>query len=386
MKQDTKLVHAGRDTRTHHGAVNTPVYHASTILFPTMDAFVNRQTSGVAVKYGRRGTPTIFGLEDAMTALVGGAGTVLTPSGLQAISMALMGCVKAGDHILITDSTYAPTRNFSKNVLADFGVEASYYDPLIGAGIESLIQSNTAVVWTESPGSQTFDVQDIPAVVDAAHNAGALVIMDNTWSGGYFFKPLQHGVDIAVHAATKYVVGHSDVMMGAVVCNERTFDRVKTRSSFFGNHAGPDDVYLTLRGLRTMGVRMPRHFENALAVAKWLQDRPEVTRVMYPALPNDPGHTIWKRDFTGASGLFGFVVDTDDQTKLAAMLDGLEFFGMGASWGGYESLLIPAWPEKNRTATEWDVPGQTLRIHVGLEDPDDLIADLDKGFARLNKA
>ncbi len=386
MKEDTKLVHTGRDTANHHGAVNTPVYHASTILFPTMEEYVNRQTSGVAVKYGRRGTPTIFGLEDAMTALEGGAGTVLTPSGLQAITMALVSCVKAGDHVLVTDSTYAPTRNFCGQVLASFGVESSFYDPQIGAGIEALIQPNTTVVWTESPGSQTFDVQDIPAISAAAHTAGATVMMDNTWSGGYYFKPLERGVDIAVHAATKYVVGHSDVMMGAVVCNERTLDKVKTRSSQFGNHAGPDDVYLALRGLRTMGVRMPRHFENAMAVARWLQDRKEVTRVMYPALPNDPGHTIWKRDFTGASGLFGFVLDTKDQTKVAAMLDGMEFFGMGSSWGGYESLLIPAQPEKNRTATEWSVPGQTLRIHVGLEDPEDLIADLDKGFDRLNKA
>jgi cystathionine beta-lyase len=386
MKEDTKLTHAGRDPKAHHGAVNTPVYHASTILFPDMESYAERATSDVKVKYGRRGTPTTFALEDAMTALEGGYGSVLAPSGLQAIAMALMAFVKAGDHVLVTDSTYAPTRNFCNQILADLGIEAEYYDPLIGGDIAGLMRANTRLVWTESPGSQTFDVQDIPAIVQAAHDAGVLVLMDNTWSGGYFFKPLAHGVDVAVHAATKYVVGHSDVMMGAIVCNEKTFDQVKTRSSMFGNHAGPDDVYLALRGLRTMGVRMPRHFESAMAVAQWLLDRPEVTRVMYPALSNDPGHSIWKRDFTGASGLFGFVIETEDRSKVAAMIDSTELFGIGSSWGGYESLLIPAVPENNRTATKWEPGGATLRIHVGLEDPDDLIADLEKGFRHLNGA
>ena len=386
MKEDTKLAHAGRDPHAHHGAVNPPVYHASTILFPTMEGYVNRAESDVKVRYGRRGTPTSFALEDALSALEDGAGTVLTPSGLQAITMALMSCVKSGDHVLVTDSTYAPTRNFCNNVLADLGIEAEFYDPQIGDGIAKLMRPNTRLVWTESPGSQTFDVQDIPAIAAAAHEAGALVMMDNTWSGGYYFKPLAHGVDMSVHAATKYVVGHSDVMLGAIVCNEKTYEPVSARAGLFGNHAGPDDVYLALRGLRTMGVRMPRHFENSLKIANWLLERPEVVRVMYPALPNDPGHTLWQRDFTGASGMFGCVLKTDDQKKVAAMLDGLHLFGMGSSWGGYESLMTPTWPERNRTASEWSVEGQTIRIHVGLEDPEDLIADLDAGFDRLNKA
>jgi len=248
------------------------------------------------------------------------------------------------------------------------------------------MQPNTRIVWTEAPGSQTFEMQDIPAIAKAAHDAGAVVLMDNTWSGGYYFKPLQHGVDVSVHAATKYIVGHSDVMMGAIVCNAATAEQVRTKAGLFGNHAGPDDVYLALRGLRTLGVRMPRHFENAVKVAEWLRDRPEVDRVMYPALPDDPGHAIWKRDFTGASGLFGFVLNKGGPKDVARMLDGLELFGMGSSWGGYESLLIPTAPAHNRTATKWEAAGPSLRIHVGLEDPEDLIEDLAKGFERLNGA
>ena len=384
MKEDTKLAHAGRDPHAHHGAVNTPVYHASTILFKTMEQFVNRSDPSVRIRYGLRGTPTSFALEDALTALEQGHGTVLAPSGLQAITMALMAFLKSGDHFLVTDSTYAPTRNFANRILADLGIETEYYDPLIGGDIARLMRPNTRVVWTEAPGSQTFEMQDIPAIADAAHAAGAVVMIDNTWSGGYYFKPLNHGADISVHAATKYLVGHSDVMMGAMICNEKTYDQLKSKAGLFGNYAAPDDIYLTLRGFRSMGVRLERHFKNGLKIANWLRDRPEVTRVMHPALPDDPGHAIWKRDFTGASSLFGFVLNTDDRTRVAAMLDGMKLFGMGASWGGFESLLIPTWPSPNRTATTWEPGGQSMRIHVGLEDPDDLIEDLDAGFARLN--
>jgi len=385
MKDDTKITHAGRDPMAHHGAVNPPVYHASTILFPTMDSYVGRSADPtVKVRYGRRGTPTTFALEDALSELEGGADTVITPSGLQAITMALMAFVKSGDHVLVTDSTYAPTRNFCTKVLSELGVETSFYDPTAGAGVAEHLRPNTRIVWTESPGSQTFEVQDIPAIAKAAHDAGAVVLMDNTWSGGFYFKPLRHGVDVSVHAATKYIVGHSDVMMGAIVCNKATAEQVRTRSSLFGNHAGPDDVYLALRGLRTLGVRMPRHFQNAMKVAEWLDARPEVDRVMYPALPGDPGHGIWKRDFTGASGLFGFVLNKGRPRDVARMLDGMELFGMGSSWGGYESLLIPTAPGHYRTATKWQPTGPSLRIHVGLEDPDDLIDDLAKGFDRLN--
>ena len=386
MKEHTKLAHAGRDSFAHHGAVNVPVYRCSTILFPTMEQYANRSDPSVKIRYGLRGTPTSFALEDALTALEGGHGTVLAPSGLQAITMALMAFLKSGDHILVTDSTYAPTRNFCNQILADLGIETDYYDPLIGGGIRELIRPNTRVIWTESPGSHTFEVQDIPAIAEAAHEAGAIVMIDNTWSGGYYLKPLEHGADISVHAITKYVGGHSDVMMGAMICNEATYDQLKAKAGLFGNFAAPDDVSLALRGFRTLGVRLPRHFESAMTVAQWLQQRPEVERVLYPALPDDPGHEIWKRDFTGASGLFGFILKTNDRARVAAMMDDLKLFGMGSSWGGYESLLIPCWPSDNRTATDWTVEGQLLRIHVGLEDPDDLMQDLDEGFARLTAA
>ncbi|MDA0656688.1 MAG: cystathionine beta-lyase, partial [Proteobacteria bacterium] len=375
MKDDTKLIHMGRDSFAHSGAVNTPVYRASTILFPTMEQYLTRSNDPtVKVRYGLRGTPTTFALEDALTALEGGAGTVLNPSGLQAISMALMSFVEAGDHVLVTDSTYSPCRSFCDKVLSNLGVTTEYYDPLIGAGIKDLLRENTKIVWTESPGSQTFEVQDIPAIATAAHEVGAIVMIDNTWSAGYYFKPLEHGVDVSVHASTKYMGGHSDVMMGAIICNEKTFARVKSISGSFGNFAAPDDVFLTLRGLRTMGVRLQRQYKNGLKVAKWIADQPGVTRVMHPALETDPGHEIWKRDFTGASSLFGFVVSETDRKKVGAFLDGMAYFGMGSSWGGFESLLIPTFPASNRTATKWDEDGQSLRIHIGLEDPEDLIA------------
>jgi len=325
-------------------------------------------------------------LEDAMSALEQAHGTILASSGLAAITMALSAFVQTGDHILVTDSTYTPTRNFCNQTLSRLGVETEYFDPLTGSGITELIRENTRLVWTECPGSQTFDVQDLPAIVEAAHARDVIVLTDNTWSGGYFRKPLTEGVDVSVQAATKYIVGHSDVMMGTIACNEATFEKVRQSSSLFGMCCGPDDVYLALRGLRTISVRMDRHHESGIRVAEWLQSRPEVSQVMHPALPQDPGHELWKRDFTGASGLFGFVLKEGDRTKLSAMMDHMELLGMGSSWGGYESLLIPSWPEQSRTVTNWEVSGQCMRIHVGLEDPDDLIADLEAGFERMKKA
>ena len=384
MKDDTILAHAGLHPHDNQGIVNPPVYHASTVLFPTLAAF--RNASAARVRYGRRGTPTTFALEEAAAALEGGEGTVLAPSGLAAIAVALTACVETGDHVLVTDSTYAPTRRFCDGVLSRFGVETDYYDPLIGGDIEKLFKPNTKVVWVESPGTQTFEVQDIPAIAKAAHAHGALVVMDNTWASGYFFKALTHGVDISVHAGTKYIVGHSDAMFGVIVCNKATYETVRESAQLFGNCAGPDDVYLALRGFRTMGVRLLRHHESGLKLANWLQKRPEVLRVMHPGLPDDPGHALWKRDFTGASGLFGFVLDIVDETALAAFVDDLQFFGMGASWGGFESLILPVQPENVRTATEWNPGGQTMRVHIGLEDPDDLVADLEAGFDRMNQA
>jgi cystathionine beta-lyase len=384
MKDDTILAHAGLHPHDNEGIVNPPVYHASTVLFPTLEAYRNASTA--RVRYGRRGTPTTFALEEAVTALEDGEGAVLAPSGLAAIALSLTACVETGDHVLVTDSTYAPTRRFCDGVLSRFGVETDYYDPLIGGDIEKLFKPNTKVVWVESPGTQTFEIQDIPAIAKVAHAHGARVLMDNTWATGYFFKALKHGVDISVHAGTKYIVGHSDAMFGIAVCNKETYETVRESAQLFGNCAGPDDVYLALRGFRTMGVRLMRHHDSGLMLANWLQERPEVLRVMHPGLPDDPGHELWRRDFTGASGLFGFVLDIADEKPLAAFVDELHYFGMGASWGGFESLILPAQPENFRTATEWNPGGQTMRLHVGLEDPDDLIADLEAGFERMNQA
>ncbi len=384
MKDDTLLTHAGRDPQANYGIVNPPVYHASTVLFPTLDALLARGQA--AVSYGRYGTPTHFSLEQAMAALERAEGAVILPSGLAAITAALTACVSQGDHILVTDGLYSPTRRFCAEELKRFGVETEYYPPEIGADIAALIRPNTSVVFTESPGSQTFEVQDLPAIAAAAHENGATVINDNTWGAGYYFKPLEKGADIVVHAGTKYPVGHADAMLGMVVYNAASEARIRRSVKNFGGFAGPDDVYLAQRGLRTMGVRLQRHYESGMKIARWLAERPEVLRIMHPAMEDDPGHALWKRDFTGACGLFGFVLDTADRTALSAMLDNMTYFGMGYSWGGYESLLIPTWPEKSRSCYSWAPGGQTMRIHVGLEDPDDLIADLEAGFERLGKA
>ncbi len=386
MKDDTIVTHSGRAPFEHHGAVNTPVYHASTILFPNIEEYMDRAGT-TRIRYGRRGTPTIFSLEDALTALEGDAaeGTVICPSGMAAIAMAMASFAEQGGHFLITDSTYAPARNFAEQTLSRYGVEAEYYDPCIGADIERLIRPETRLIWLESPGSQTFEIQDIPAITAVARAKGVPTVIDNTWAGGYFFKPLQHGVDISVQAGTKYVCGHSDVMIGSITANAETFEQVQESTQRFGTCCGPDDVYLALRGLRTIGIRMARHHENGLKVAQWLEQQPSVVRVMHPGLASDPGHALWKRDFSGAAGLFGFVVDTEDRNRVAALVDDLRFYGIGSSWGGYESLLIPVQPQKARTATKWEPGGFTLRIHVGLEDCGDLIADLAAGFVRYAK-
>jgi cystathionine beta-lyase len=284
----------------------------------------------------------------------------------------------------LPDSVYGPVRNFSNNFLQRFGVQATFYDPLIGAGIAELIRDNTRALYLESPGSLTFEVQDVPAMVAAAKARRITTLIDNTWAAPLFFKPLALGVDIEAIAATKYIVGHSDAMMGVVVCTEQSFPPLREAASLLGNHAAPDDCYLALRGLRTAGVRMRRHEEQALALARWLGERREVERVLHPALPSCPGHEHWRRDFTGSSGLFGIVLRRDvPKPAVDAMLDGMELFAMGASWGGFESLIMPQHPERLRSAKPWD-SGPVLRIHAGLEDQDDLIADLERGFARLN--
>lgn len=384
-KPATRLAHAGRRSREYHGVVNPPVLHASTILFESLDALEKASPIPHGKDfYGRHGTPTRFLLEEAVAELEGGVGTLCVSSGVAAISNALLAFVKPGDHILITDSTYFPTRNIAETFLKKFGVEPEYYDPCIGGDIAGLIRDNTALIWCESPGSVTFEMQDIPAIAKAAHARGVKVLIDNTWAAPTLCRPFDMGVDISVQAGTKYIVGHSDVMMGTITAaTEEDLLTCQKQVMLSGDSIGPDDCYLALRGLRTLNVRLRQHHDSGLKVANWLKSRPEVKRVLHPGLPDDPGHEIWKRDFTGASGLFAFILNPIERPQLANMLDHMELFGMGFSWGGFESLLLPSNPKKIRTATDWDEDGQLIRIHVGLEDPDDLIADLEAGFERL---
>jgi cysteine-S-conjugate beta-lyase len=381
----TSVVTAGRDPASHHGFVNPPVYHASTVLYPSAEDFVAHRAR---YQYGRRGTPTTEALELAVQELEGPqcAGVALLPSGLAAISAALLSVVRTGDHVLVTDSAYGPTRAFCDQFLSRLGVAATYYDPLIGGGIAALMQPNTRAVFTESPGSLSFEMQDIPAIAAAAHAKGAVVLMDNTWATPLYFRALEFGIDLSIHAGTKYFGGHSDVMLGTVAGNSATIADLRNFVRLNGLHVGPDDVYLGQRGLRTLAVRLDRHQESGLAVAHWLEQRSEVLRLLHPALPSHPGHALWKRDFTGASGLFSMVLKPVPQKAAYAFLDTLELFGIGASWGGYESLAIPFDCTALRTATRWAPGGPTVRFHIGLEAVEDLIADLERGFAALADA
>jgi len=384
-KPDTLLTHAGRSPEANHGAVNPPVYHASTILHQTVaDLEAAQKNRYNQVTYGRFGTPTSYAFEEAVAAVEGGHRAVAFCSGSAACFAAILAFVKAGDHVLMVDSVYGPVRAFARGFLQRFGVATTFYDPLTGAGIADLVQPNTRLIYLESPGSQTFEIQDVPAIVAVAKPRGIATVLDNTWAAPMFFKPLALGVDVSAISATKYIVGHSDAMMGIAVCTEQSFMPVREAATLLGNHAAPDDCYLALRGLRTAGVRMKQHEAQGLALAAWLKARPEVERVLHPALPDCPGHALWKRDFSGASGLFSIVLRRDfSKAAVDAMLDGMELFGMGASWGGFESLILPVHPERLRTAVRWE-SGPVIRLHAGLEDLDDLIGDLERGFARLN--
>jgi cystathionine beta-lyase len=377
LKTETRLVTGGRDPFAHHGFVNTPVYRGSTILYRSADDFLARRAR---YTYGTKGSPTTETLETAWTELSGAAGTILVPSGLAAIAIALMSCVAAGDHLLVSDSVYRPTRNFCDTVLRRFGVAVTYYDPLIGAGISALMQPNTRAVFTEVPGSQSFDMPDIPAIAAAAHAREAFVLLDNTWATPLFFPPHARGADIAIEAGTKYLGGHSDLLLGLVTANDRCWKKLRETFDLFSVCAGPEDVFLATRGLRTLALRLAHHQQSALTVAQWLAARPEILRVLHPGLSTDPGHAIWKRDFLGASGLFSVVFKPAPRTAVHAFVDALRLFGIGASWGGYESLVIPFDCDDYRTATTWNPGGPTLRFHVGLEDVSDLTADLERGF------
>lgn len=393
LSPETRLVSAGRRpewTRLpdQKGAiVNPPVWRASTILF---DDVAHLRAAGHNVHqrlfYGRKGTPTAWALAEALTELEpGAAGTVLFPSGVAAIAGALLAVLKPGDRLLMVDSAYDPTRALCDGLLADLGIETVYYDPLIGGDMAEMLDGfgdqRTRAVFLESPGSLTFEVQDVPAIVAAARARGLVTLLDNTWAGPLCFPAMARGIDLSILACTKYVVGHSDLMMGSVTAAPQSFAAVQKRAWQMGQMVSPDDAALALRSLRTMAVRLARHQESALAVATWLKGRPEVQKVLHPALPDCPGHACWARDFTGASGLFSFMLAGGGETECAAMIDALSLFGIGYSWGGFESLALPVDPSRYRTARPWQGEGPLVRLHVGLEHPADLIADLERGLA-----
>ena len=391
MREETTIVHSGRHPEEHQGAVNPPVFHTSTVLSQSVEEYRRKRRDWLqdlpVTYYGRCGTPTTHALQEAIAALEGGYRTLLYPSGLAACAGALLAFLSSGDHLLMADSVYGPTRTLAGGILKRFGVATSFFDPLIGPGIESHLRPETHVIYLESPGSLTFEMQDVPAIAEAARKRGITVIMDNTWGTPLYFKPFAHGVDVSVQSATKYIVGHSDAMLGTVTSSKEAWSKLRSSTFELGQTAGPDDVYLAQRGLRTLAVRLKRHWEAGVTLAEWIGRQREVEQVLHPALPADPGHAIWKRDFTGACGLFSVVLKEGVSDKaLAAMIDGLELFGIGSSWGGYESLIVPFDPRETRTATKWPHKGPCFRIHAGLESIDDLIEDLDAGFGRLRSA
>lgn len=382
MKKETKaktqLEHLGRASTEHYGSVNIPTYRASTALFETLKDF-RAQTQKMT--YGRRATPSSDALCETITALEGGTKCYLTPSGLSAISCAILASVSAGEHLLVADNVYDPTRAFCDDILPRFNIAVSYYDPTDLQAVRDLWQENTKAIFTESPGSLTFEIQDIPAISDFAHSKGGCVILDNTWATPLFFQPFDKGVDISLSAATKYLCGHADLLLGTIVVNKKFQPKVARTHQRMGLCASGDDIFLTLRGLRTLDVRLERHEKTAKRLAEFLLDRPEVAQVMHPALPHHPQHDLWKRDFQGATGLFAFRLKPVSEEQLAKMFDGFALFAMGYSWGGFESLIIPATPL--RTACAIDNSAPLVRIHAGLEDEDDLLEDLRAGLERL---
>ncbi|MEW6983000.1 cystathionine beta-lyase [Colwelliaceae bacterium 6471] len=388
MKKDTKIVTAGRSNKWTRGVVNPPVERASTVVFNSVKEMkhATANKANQVLFYGRRGTSTAFAFSDAMTELEGGQGCALYPSGTAAITNAILSFVKSGDHILMVDTVYEPTRDFCDKMLVNIGVETTYYDPLIGADIEALIKPNTRIIFLESPGSLTMEVQDVPGIANVAHQHDCLVMLDNTWASPINFQPFEHGVDISIQAATKYVVGHSDVMLGTATATEKYWPQLRENSYLMGQCTSPDDLYLALRGIRTLGVRMRQHQESALKVAKWLAEREEVEVILHPAFESCPGHEFWQRDFLGSNGLFSFVLNRGNPDALTQFLDGMKHFKMGYSWGGFESLILGVNSVGSmRTATTWPYKFPLIRLHIGLEDVDDLIDDLAKGFDRLNE-
>lgn len=381
VNPDTLAVHAGRDPASHGGTVNVPVWRASTICFPDMASLQHaRDNPDTEISYGIYGTPTVRALQDAVAQMEGGHRALVASSGLAAISAAILAFAGAGDHILVADSVYGPTRRLCDRALSRLGISVTYYDPL-DVDIGRLIKPETRLVYAESPGSQTFEVQDIPALATVARAAGIPLLLDNSWGTPYHFPSFRHGVDISIHAATKYIAGHSDVMLGLVVANEQWYPKLREHMVLHGMCASPDDCYLALRGLRTIGARLKQQSASALHIAQWLQKQPQVASVLHPALPGFAGHALWKRDFSGAASLFAIELRTKSEEAVRAMVEHMSLFAIGASWGGFESLVFPAYPGPERAVRPW-TGGQLVRLHIGLEQPDDLIADLAAGLAR----
>ncbi|MDH3693783.1 MAG: cystathionine beta-lyase [Gammaproteobacteria bacterium] len=386
---ETQAVHLGRDPLAQNGFVNPPTYRGSTVIQPSVEAFeeaqANKFTHGRIV-YGTFGTPHGLALDRTIAEMEGAHDAVSVCSGLAAISTAMLAFVESGDHILVADSVYYPTRSFCSETLARLGVDTTYYNPVIGSDIESLIQPNTRLIYLESPGSLTFEIQDIPAITAIAQQRNIVTLLDNTWGTPLYFKTFDHGVDVSIHAATKYIVGHADALLGMICANEKHFETIKMSASRLGQCAGPDDVALALRGLRTMPLRLKQHEQQALKLAIWLEAQPQVSSVLHPALESHPGHELWKRDFLGSCGLFGVVLSDIPKHAVSAMLNDMSLFSLGASWGGFESLILPMHPETFRQFKTWDDSGPLLRIHAGLENLEDLKDDLASGFERLNLA
>jgi cysteine-S-conjugate beta-lyase len=380
---ETLVTHHGRHPHNQFGYVNTPVYRGSTILFPTLDEL---ESTAPRYDYGRTGNPSASAVEELVTELEGAAGTVLCPSGLSAVSLALLAVAKSGGHVLVTDATYQPTRRFATHTLSRLGIEVEYYDPRAGAGIATLFRPNTQAIFVESPSSLTFEVQDLPAIAAAAKPRGIKIVADNSWATPLFHRPLALGADIVVHAGTKMFVGHSDAMFGTVSANTETWTALKQTHLNLGLCASPDDCFLAARGLRTLALRMAQHSANSTALARWLEGEAGVVGVIHPGLESHPDHAIFARDFSGSGSVFSFMLEPKPRAALAAMVDGFKLFGMGWSWGGYESLCLPIHPEKVRTVVKWEAPGPMLRVHVGLEGIEDLKTDLASALSRYRAA
>jgi cystathionine beta-lyase len=377
----TRITQLGRNPFDHFGFINTPIYRGSTVLFPNVEKL---ESLDQPYTYGTKGTPTTRALEQAWSEISGAYDTVLVPSGLAAVDLALLTATRAGAHILVTDSVYQPTRSFCDTILKKFGVIVEYYDPLMGKSITDLIRADTTAILVESPGSQSMEIQDVPAISNAAHAHDICIILDNTWATPLFFPPHQRGADLAIEAGTKYLSGHSDILIGLISANEKWSKRLRSTFNSFAIGASPDDASLALRGLRTMALRLRAQEKAAVQIAQWFKQQGEVAQVLHPALSDHPGHDLWRRDFLGSSGVFSVIFNPIKKKSLDAFIDSLQLFGIGFSWGGFESLVLPFDCKSYRTATQWQYTGPAVRFSIGLEDIDDLIEDLRNGFKRLS--